>query len=1315
MFYYLKKIATNIALLCVIVGSLSAASILDNPPPIKDFPECPFAASGSEFLAKKAEIEDWFKGVDPTGVLFKTVFPSGLPQNKLTHNSQNPKTTYATWHNSKFAVSGASAAIIQQTTEQLKQSAQELEQANKEKERIRLEAEQKEREILLKAEAEKHALTLSHQRQREQELATHLSTLAAVSAGGGGAYTHQEINDLVAAITNAREVVVNGMVFDDVTTTVNVDVSVNGKPMPLNVSGLSMPEYSRLKLFLGIFAKMNSATFNAASGAMSDLITDILSSAQPQEYHFVQATQLASVSGRLDKYLKYHQNLAEKFTKWQALPLDNFLKISFADATTVNAARQQVEDEFAAIVSAVPREGIDQLPLGSLALAKFIDKIHSSILLPTEVEFSETEIEDIFKELGLLLEIDDFGGFVINDEYYSKLLDFNNGVNELKAKMLKKDKDLFESSDARRMFEDIDAAIATGVLVELSDDFQDIFQRIYKSFNDPMNIEMTGMNLKVKISELQSKLQSKTLPTIVSLPYQDSGFSTQRIKEKNYESVKAVLFLMQKFAKDQFDSVSKRSIVGNIVPALQAICTAYYGTPWTEIKDALLDFTRFAFDENEYKKVKKSENVAFMKVFLDHLIASSSVMTVDLDQLKRDVLRVQTDPTTKMRMDLVLRTCELITENDFKKGKLTRKEVEKIARSAEYFGNPLLQDAVFRYELQDNGLENESDKKRFLDSYLAVNLEEGTGLVSIPERKRRLGDFFRDSLAAKALGTDFVKLVLTLPLIKEKYVEAYQAFGDAANLFSESTAASSASSASSRSVTRTAAFKRDFFDKNQDHFNQDEKTILSSLLTKLVQLEVTSRDFLMAGNDAQALSTNTSSAVKKASTGFSVSSGLSQLEFESVRGSPKGSPNIFSHNAYYGAFYNAIKVLHYIDLSMPSEADFIMLKTIVQSKGFPDALTELEAIIVLSENLRKHCKVFYQQITKLMQFVENFNAQKEKYDDPTGTEVLDVYGNIDGLRVSDPLILASLAEANKEERYYTDAELRALGISDKARNEYGRKQVDGETPEVIRTEINKTYGTKLTIVYEENVASSAPKPSMMSMFGGAKLGGAAGGGFSLAGLRKPKASSNNDFVYADPAGVAANLLDWFANEASRMGGVDAQSPTADRMALYQHFASAQQEYLRQIDFSKLTKEEDSLYLARQLLAAIDLYLRIAVHAKFVAERDAISETAQNPRRGALTRTIAKLESTYFDMNAGKYTISSIIKAYKTPGTLNPSQTTDLLKMIKAIHPDLKALIGNEIIALFNAGSPDVISSVTTAIDTYLGAKSLAEVISIKVE
>ena len=166
MFYYLKKIATNIALLCVIVGSLSAASILDNPPPIKDFPECPFAASGSEFLAKKAEIEDWFKGVDPTGVLFKTVFPSGLPQNKLNHNSQNPKTTYATWHNSKFAVSGASAAIIQQTTEQLKQSAQELEQANKEKERIRLEAEQKEREILLKAEAEKHALTLSHQRQR---------------------------------------------------------------------------------------------------------------------------------------------------------------------------------------------------------------------------------------------------------------------------------------------------------------------------------------------------------------------------------------------------------------------------------------------------------------------------------------------------------------------------------------------------------------------------------------------------------------------------------------------------------------------------------------------------------------------------------------------------------------------------------------------------------------------------------------------------------------------------------------------------------------------------------------------------------------------------------------------------------------------------------------------------------------------------------------------------------------------------------------------------------------------------------------------
>ncbi len=112
MFYFVKKIATNIALLCLIVGSLSAASIVDSPPKPEDFPDCPAGARAAVFVAKKAEIEKWFKDKDPTGVLFKAVFPMGLPATAYAYNQQSPKTTYTAWYNSEFAVSGASSAKL---------------------------------------------------------------------------------------------------------------------------------------------------------------------------------------------------------------------------------------------------------------------------------------------------------------------------------------------------------------------------------------------------------------------------------------------------------------------------------------------------------------------------------------------------------------------------------------------------------------------------------------------------------------------------------------------------------------------------------------------------------------------------------------------------------------------------------------------------------------------------------------------------------------------------------------------------------------------------------------------------------------------------------------------------------------------------------------------------------------------------------------------------------------------------------------------------------------------------------------------------
>ncbi len=1287
MFCIVKQIVSLMLLMCFVETSLFRSTIsATSDPAHPDNFTARFPERSGDYPAYIGEFKRFLTSTSQGQQFIREVLKdniNGMPANLLAFKRDSTVDKYRNWYQSKYGVSANAEAA-------LKQSAEELEREREERERIQEEARRKEQQLVL-----------LHKEERERALATHQASLAAILAGGGDKFTDSQVNDLVQAIGAAEEVEVGGMAFDDDTTSVNVDVKVNGQQMFLNVTRLPAQEYNRLKVFLAIFAKMHSAAYNAASGAMSDLVSDILSSAQPLDFHFMQSRQLASVSSRLDTYLQYHRNLDEKFTAWHALPLNNFLKIRFADAHTVDAARQQVASEFGVIKGRIPPEGSDNFPLGSAALKKFLDKIESSILLPTEVEFSETEIEDIFKELGLLLETDEFDGFVINSDYYSVLLEFNNGVNELKAKMLKKDETLFNEPRISQMFQNIDAAIAGSAPMLPSD-----FQNICESFNEPMNIDVAAKNLEGKVSHLQGI----TSLTLSSLPYQDAGGATQRIKTGGSEitPVRAVLFLMQKFAQKQFDAVAKRSIVGNIVPALQAVCTVYYGVDWKQIKDALLDSTGFVFNEDNYKKLKQSENVAFMKGYLDHLIANTSVMTIDLDELKSRILGLQTDSNTKMKMDLVLRTCELITENDFKKGKLTRKEVEKIAKNAEYFGNSLVQDAVFRYELQDNILENEADKKKFLDSYLAVNLVAGGVLVPVSDRNSRLNAFFRQSLAAKALGTDFVKLVLSLPLIKEEYVAKYNDFKTAAGDFSVSLGARD-------SDTRSTVLKRDFFDRHKDLFNKDEQIILNGLLSKLAQLERISKDFLTAGNDAQALVAGNASSAKKASGSFKVASGLSQLEFDSTI----GNPNIFLHDVYYGAFYNAIKVLHYIDLSMPSEADFNEMLRAIGTKASTSseaaaALKALDEIIIVSENLRKQCQAFYQQITKLMQFVEKFNLQKEKYDDPTGTESLDVYANIDGLRVSDPSILASIMEANKEERYYGTPELAALGFTQKIINEYNQLEREGKTAEFIRTAINTRHGLNLPIVYKENSVSSVPKSSVANMFAGA---GGGKGVFSLASLRQTKAGSTNDFVYADVNAAAANLVDWFTNEVGRVRGVNAQSTIENKIDLYQQFKDAQREYLMHVDFSKLTKEEDSLHLARQLLTAIDLHLRIAIRAKFTQERDTILATARDPRRAELTRTIGILERTYFDL--GKYSISNLIKAYKTPNSLSAHHTVELLKMIKAIHPDLRALIGNAIIRVFDSVAPsastDVIAPVISVIDQYMAANDLNNIISIKVK
>jgi hypothetical protein len=142
-------------------------------------------------------------------------------------------------------------------------------------------------------------------------------------------------------------------------------------------------------------------------------------------------------------------------------------------------------------------------------------------------------------------------------------------------------------------------------------------------------------------------------------------------------------------------------------------------------------------------------------------------------------------------------------------------------------------------------------------------------------------------------------------------------------------------------------------------------------------------------------------------------------------------------------------------------------------------------------------------------------------------------------------------------------------------------------------------------------------------------------------------------------------------------------------AFYKPLMEQQIAYLQQVDYSKLEKEEDAFYLVRQVLSTVDLYLRIKRHEKLFSGV-ALNVASKNERK--------KFEDECFSQK--NYTIFHIIKAFKTPVSLNANQTNELLVRIKTGHSDLKRLIGNTIIEAFEAGSINIIDPVITAIESY---------------
>jgi hypothetical protein len=292
-------------------------------------------------------------------------------------------------------------------------------------------------------------------------------------------------------------------------------------------------------------------------------------------------------------------------------------------------------------------------------------------------------------------------------------------------------------------------------------------------------------------------------------------------------------------------------------------------------------------------------------------------------------------------------------------------------------------------------------------------------------------------------------------------------------------------------------------------------------------------------------------------------------------------------------------------------------------------------------------------------------------------------------------------EQLKVERVYEDSELGQLS-NVMARGMYKRLRNEGNTAAAaIRAALTEKYPDleiepKYTGGSVVTVAASAPKLPVaggLSALFGAKLAAAGGGMLAALGANQPK------FIYAKLSPMRS-LVTWLnkddkklkeeiAGELAKARSSNMSDTSVLINAFYEPLMQMQIAYLQQVDFSKLEKEEDAFYLVRQVLSTVDLYLRIKRHEKLFSGV-ALNVASKNERK--------KFEDECFSQK--NYTIFHIIKAFKTPVSLNANQTNDLLVRIKTGHSDLKRLIGNTIIEAFEAGSINIIDPVITAIESY---------------
>ena len=87
-------------------------------------------------------------------------------------------------------------------------------------------------------------------------------------------------------------------------------------------------------------------------------------------------------------------------------------------------------------------------------------------------------------------------------------------------------------------------------------------------------------------------------------------------------------------------------------------------------------------------------------------------ITLDLADIKSQTLGISDDPIEKLRNMLIIRACEFLNFDALQKD-LDIKRVTEVTKKSAYFSNVQVLKALYRYEILNNSLKTEEDKKKF--------------------------------------------------------------------------------------------------------------------------------------------------------------------------------------------------------------------------------------------------------------------------------------------------------------------------------------------------------------------------------------------------------------------------------------------------------------------------------------------------------------------------------------------------------------------------------------------------------------------------